>query len=235
MFSLEKENQRYRTFPKEYGHNINNLLTVILSAAQLIEMDIEEDSPLHEDLSDITTAANRAALQTRLFMNMGRQSHMKFAHINVGAFVTQHQEYLSAISGISELSFAPFNHWVYANTASLITIITMSIGYFRNADTNIPLALDLQLVDVTEPFASQGTGLMPEQYVCISIFDQSFAMLPNILVDSIYIDNDESPLLFSVWDIIIRLRGSLVQRKNQCGQQAVSLYLPLSPHKPEGL
>ena len=52
-FNLALEQKRLQNFPKEYGHNINNLLTVILSATQLIEMDIEEDSELHVDLKDI--------------------------------------------------------------------------------------------------------------------------------------------------------------------------------------
>jgi len=233
--TLEKENQRYQTFPKEYGHNINNLLTVILSAAQLIEMDIEEDSPLQEDLDDITTAANRAALQTRLFMNMGRQSHIQFQHIHVSEFMIQHQEYLKTLSGMTYVPPKDFNHWIFGNSASLLTALTMSIGYFRDIDIQTRLVFDLQLVVVTEPFASQSTGLMPEKYVCFSIFDEGFEMLPQLLVDSTYIENDEAPLLFPVWDIIIRLRGSLIQRKTPQEQRSISLYIPLSPHKMESV
>ena len=65
--------ERLRNLPREYGHDINNLLTVILSAAQMMQSDLEEDSPLREDLDDIIHAGNRAASQTRLFMNLGRK------------------------------------------------------------------------------------------------------------------------------------------------------------------
>ena len=50
-----------KRLPREYGHDINNLLTVILSAAQMIQFDTPEDHELQEDISDIIKASNRAA------------------------------------------------------------------------------------------------------------------------------------------------------------------------------
>jgi len=54
------------------AHDFNNVLTVILSAAQLLAEDLPEDDPLREDAREIVDAGRRAARLTRQLLAFSR-------------------------------------------------------------------------------------------------------------------------------------------------------------------
>ena len=70
---LREEAKTLQTLPKEYGHEMNNFLTVIGSAAEGIQLDATEPL-MKEDAEAILSMTERAAVLTRQFMHLGRKS-----------------------------------------------------------------------------------------------------------------------------------------------------------------
>jgi PAS domain-containing protein len=222
------EQKRFQTLPKEYGHNINNLLTVILSATQLIEMDLEDNSPFLEDLQDITEASNRAATQTRLFMNMGRLEHIDQKVIELDRFIKEKRGLFGQLLGSSQNITWEKNCTIYGNPHSFQIAIAMSIIHLKDISPQRVWALSMQSVSITSPFSTQTVGVVSGNYACVSIYDREFPAFDKIQYTEMYTEHDEAPLLAPVWDSVTKLKGSIVQRKTQRQHRSISLFIPLS-------
>jgi two-component system, cell cycle sensor histidine kinase and response regulator CckA len=59
------------------AHDFNNLLGIILNYTELMAQDIDKDSPLHESLSEIRNATERAVAVTRQLLIFSRRQVMK--------------------------------------------------------------------------------------------------------------------------------------------------------------
>lgn len=224
---LLREKERGQTLPRKYGHDINNLLTVIISAAQLIEMDLEENSPFHEDIADITEAAHRAATQTKLFMNIGRQEYIRHKRISLQSFFQTHQDLCMHLFGSTYSAPKMNNDVVIANTNSIEIAIIMSTMHLKKSYPSTQWALSLHDVVLHPPDASQTFGLLSGAYACISISNPEFTQLHSIASSDRYIYHTEAPMLNPVWISMIHCRGTVIQRKTQKGHMAISLYIPL--------
>ena len=223
---LEKEKKQLQTLPKEYGHSINNLLTVILSATQLIEMDLEEESEIYQDIQDISEAALRAAAQTRLFMQLGRQDRLHHARVSLDDFHTKHLGFLKTLWGEAALHWQHGLHYV-GNEHALLIAISMTWIHLQQRSPHTKWAFSLQEVELSHQVAVNCCGLNGGNYVCICFFDEGFENFLSLHTQDMYITQEESPLLAPVWDAIIRLSGSIIHSKNQRGQRGISLFIPL--------
>ncbi len=58
------------------AHDFNNMLGVILGRAELALMSVSPDTPLHEDLREIRTAAERSGELTRHLLAFARRQHL---------------------------------------------------------------------------------------------------------------------------------------------------------------
>jgi PAS domain S-box-containing protein len=75
-----RQSQRLESVGRLAGgvaHDFNNLLTVIAGYADSLRMDLSDDSPLHEDIEEIRSAASRAAALTRQLLAFSRRQVMQ--------------------------------------------------------------------------------------------------------------------------------------------------------------
>ena len=225
LFNLYLEHKRLQNFPKEYGHNINNFLTVILSATQLIEMDLEESSEIHVDLKDITDAAYRAAAQTRLFMNMGRQSYIKNEYFNLNDFILEKEEFFTTL--LQGKCLLHDNCWMYGSPSNIQAALSLTILHFKNRQPNCHLILETHVIDIAPPFSSHSLGLTSGTYICCTVRENDFIEDKEIRTSDRFQEHDEGSILSSMWDAIIHMRGSIIQRRTPQNTYAISIYLPL--------
>lgn len=223
---LQREKKQFQTLPKEYGHSINNLLTVILSATQLIEMDIDEGSEIYADIQDISEAALRAAAQTRLFMQLGRQDRMQHIPILLDDIYTKYTSLLQMQWGESNIDWQK-GLSIFGNEYIVIIAISMSWMHLNQKSPHSKWALSLQKVELSHRIGIQCCGINGGTYACLSFYDLLFENFLSMQTQDMFITQEESPLLAPVWDSIIRLNGSILQRKTQHGYRAISLFIPL--------
>jgi two-component system cell cycle sensor histidine kinase/response regulator CckA len=81
------------------AHDFNNLLTVINSTAEIALMDLQEGEPMHDALSEIRTAADRAAALTRQLLAFGRKQILKPVVLDVNKVVTDMQGMFQRLVG----------------------------------------------------------------------------------------------------------------------------------------
>ena len=224
---FEMEQKRLQTLPKEYGHDINNLLTVILSATQLIEMELEEeDEDMRADLKDISDAAYRAAAQTRLFMNMGRQAYIKHEHFELNSIIKGKREFfLSLLNGSYSLNDTC---WMYGSKTDIQTAISLGILHFKNRIADSSLVLETHVIEASPPFSTHTLGLNSGPYICCTIRDQPFDITSKMRCNDLFHEHDEGPMLTALWDAVVRIRGSIIQRRDPQDNHALSLYIPIS-------
>ncbi|HEX9485168.1 MAG TPA: PAS domain S-box protein [Gemmatimonadaceae bacterium] len=70
------------------AHDVNNLLSVILGAAESIERELGAESPLREDVKDIRDATERGAALTRQLLSLGRREVRAPTLLDVNQVVT---------------------------------------------------------------------------------------------------------------------------------------------------
>ncbi len=225
--NLQKELKLLKNLPKEYGHDINNLLTVILSAAQMIELEVEEDHIIMEDLSDIGEAAQRAASQTRLFMNLGRQASIRKEHFDLhDLLVSQKQSFESILQSPMHYDLAPAPCSIFAAKSDILIAINLLMLHMREKSTAKEFVLETRVAMISPPFSSHVAGLLSSQYVICTLRDKDFPMMEEYLNSDHFHEPDESPLLSVTWEALIRARGSIVQRHSPHKQRCISLYIP---------
>ena len=103
----------------------------------------------------------------------------------------------------------------------------MAILHFKDHQPNSQLTMETQVVTLSPPFSSRSLGLIGGRYICCSIKDSHFIEDDSVRTSDRYQEHDEGPLLSSMWDAIVQMRGSIIQRKTPEGARALSLYLPI--------
>ena len=81
------------------AHDFNNILTVILGGAQVIESQLAPTDPLREDLAEIERAADRAATLTRQLLAFSRLQILNPRIIDLNAAVTEIEQMLRRLIG----------------------------------------------------------------------------------------------------------------------------------------
>ena len=101
--SLKERLDGLKVLPRTFGHEINNFLTVIGSAAESIQTESSNDW-VREDAESILIMTQRAATLTRQFMSLGRKSLLPREVVDVHHLVLTHQESLQRLLGVDTLS-----------------------------------------------------------------------------------------------------------------------------------
>ena len=226
---LKRELDSYRTLPKEYGHDINNLLSVIISSSELALLDIEPDSQLQEDVSDILEAGYRAASQTRLFMNLGRNLLINKHQFSITELIQDLRPLITDLLGQHaqlEFQFSEHQPQIYGTKISLQGAIAHMCAHARLIRPTGSYILSIDQVDLTQPFSSHVLGVPSQEYVAITLRERNFPFEKNILNTDAFLEPDEAEALTLAWEGIIRAKGSIAQRIDKDGNICISIYLP---------
>jgi len=150
------------------AHDFNNLLSVILSCVNFAEQELEEDSPVRDDVLEIGRAADRAAALTRQLLMFSRREVVTPEVLDVGALVRDLESLLGRSLGERvelELRCEDDLPPVLADRSRLEQVL---VNLAVNARDAMPDGGALEIVvcrdgdGVAVSVADEGTGMSPE-------------------------------------------------------------------------
>lgn len=224
---LQNQIDSLRRLPREYGHDMNNLLTVIISAAQMIELDLENDDEIREDIQDIITASNRAAAQTHQFMNLGRRLVIDPETISIRNLISENSRLLSNLIGHSELEInnisgvAP----IFATKISVLASLIYLMLYARMNSEETKFTLQIQMLELDTEFASSTLGVYFQKSVVITLMQEGYPINHDKLHKNHNSLLPEADFLTLCWEGVRRANGSIFSRFAN-NAVCISLYFP---------
>ena len=150
------------------AHDFNNLLSVILSCVNFAEQELEEDSPVRDDVLEIGRAADRAAALTRQLLMFSRREVVTPEVLDVGALVRDLESLLGRSLGERvelELRCDDDLPPVLADRSRLEQVL---VNLAVNARDAMPEGGALEIVvrragaGVEVSVADEGTGMSPD-------------------------------------------------------------------------
>jgi PAS domain S-box-containing protein len=162
------------------AHDFNNLLSIILGYGEDLLADLDQDSPLREDLQEIQTAANRAAQLTRQLLLFSRQQVVEPKVLDLNEVLTGMSRLLARALGEQlELVFLPaadLGH-IRADRGSIEQVVMNLAVNARDAMPNGGrLTIETANVTVDEDFVRQHFGATPGRYVFLGVTDTGIGM-----------------------------------------------------------
>ncbi|MDP2875902.1 MAG: PAS domain S-box protein [Holophaga sp.] len=142
------------------AHDFNNVLTAIMSSAELIEWQLPEDSPVKPKLSVIMQAANRAKDLNRRILSFSRPSEERRIPFDLTAVVKECLHLLSAtisrdVEVRSELSSSV---WTFGDPAQIHQVVmNLAVNSVQAIDGKGVLELSLAEVDIDEGLLAPGS------------------------------------------------------------------------------
>ena len=226
-FLLEQQIDRFRRLPREYGHDMNNLLTVIISAAQMLKYDIEEGSTLLEDIGDIMDAANRAAAQTHQFMNLGRRLVIDPETLSIQNIIQENAELLHTILGTERLQLHEIQGIAptYAPKISVLSSMIYLLLHMRSVSAEQDLSLRVETTVLSEDFANSTLGVPFQEAIAVTLVNHNYPFDPENLHSTANMISSEADYLTLCWEGMRRSNGALFSRFANNGH-CISLYFP---------
>ncbi|MEA2445046.1 MAG: hypothetical protein QOJ12_2338, partial [Thermoleophilales bacterium] len=92
------------------AHDFNNILAVILNSAAFVAEDLDEDSPMLQDVQEIKRSAQRAAALTRQLLIFSRRDIVHLLSLDLNELVSELERLLRRVLGehvVLETRFAP--------------------------------------------------------------------------------------------------------------------------------
>jgi PAS domain S-box-containing protein len=165
------------------AHDFNNLLAVILGFAELIASDGDTTNAHGAELSEIITAANRAAALTKHLLAFSRQQVLQPAPLDVNALVTGMSGLLGVLTG-SGIK-------VTLDLAPSLSPATADYGQFEQVVMNLVINardampdggnLTIETTDVDlESSALHDEAIVKGEYVLLAITDTGSGMTKEI-------------------------------------------------------
>jgi PAS domain S-box-containing protein len=162
------------------AHDFNNVLTVIIGAAEDLGARLAGDDPLHEDVGEIQAAAHRAAQLTRQLLAFGRKQATQPRIVDVREIVSDMERLLRRLIGENiELCVAtePCPAAVRADPGQLEQIV---INLAVNARDAMPkggrLTIETSGVHLGDEDLRRHVDVAPGDYVLVAVSDNGTGM-----------------------------------------------------------
>ncbi len=167
------------------AHDFNNMLTVILSAAELLSDEVEPGSSAAGLVQEIKNAAERCAALTRQLLIFSRKQVARVEVLDLGAQVSEARKMLLRLIG-EDIQFSA--HLETHPTPVLIDPVHLQqlvVNLVVNARDAMPSGGSLVLETETRVFSadelSAYPGLKPGPFVILSLTDTGTGMSPETL------------------------------------------------------
>ena len=162
------------------AHDFNNLLAVILGYGEMLLEELDSGHPHHEPLEEIVQAAIRARDLTRQLLAFSRKQVLEVHPVDINHVVTGFERLLRRVIGEDitlKLTLASEPLSIQADTAQLEQVL---LNLAINARDAMPeggvLMIETSLVELDEVYASNKPGVVPGEYVQISMSDTGCGM-----------------------------------------------------------
>ena len=220
---LRTEAKALQTLPQEYGHEMNNFLTVIGSAAEGIHLDAT-DALMKEDAEAILSMTERAAVLTRQFMHLGRKSLLPKEIVNVETLLMEEKELLTRLIGANlDVSVEDPGVHVFASSHLLRNMWLSAAQCFDGKDVTIHVSS----AHLSYHFTSHALGLPAGIYTIVSMYETGFEWSLETVLNIRKVVGRECDALQGAWEVVTRCRGGMCQHRNVSGQRCISFFLPI--------
>ena len=162
------------------AHDFNNMLSVIMSYAGLLLLDLEPESQVKEDVAQIEKAAQRAAELTRKLLAFSRQQPLAPRALDLGEVIAGFEPMLRRLIGedIEVETLIPSRLTHVVGDPGLIEQVVMNLVV--NARDAMPeggkLLLEAAEVVLDDTYASERVGARPGRHVMLAISDTGHGM-----------------------------------------------------------
>jgi PAS domain S-box-containing protein len=182
------QSQKMETVSKLAGgiaHEFNSILTVIICQAELLREDLPADSPLAQNATGISQAADRAAILTRQLLAYGRKQFLRPEVLNLNQVITGMSGVLNHLMGgeteaVSIVRAAGLKS-VKADAGQIEQVI---MNLAMNAHDAMPNGGKLTLETANVTFDPDDAGRYPELkpggYVMLAISDTGRGMSESV-------------------------------------------------------
>ncbi len=162
------------------AHDFNNILTVIISVAELVLEDLKPGEPLAEDIEEIRKAGRRAADLTKQLLMFSRHQVFEPKVLELNTVLGNMEKMLQRLIGadVDLVSFPnPSLGKIRADPGSLEQVImNLAINARDAMPTGGQLTLETSNVLLDEEFASQHVGATPGPHVMLAVSDTGVGM-----------------------------------------------------------
>jgi len=157
------------------AHDFNNVLSVIISYAELIERDLTPDEPLRADIGEISKAALRATDLTRQLLAFSRQQVLEAKVVDLNQSISGMARMLHRLLGADiELTILPASGlWNVKVDPGQVGQVVMNLAV--NARDAMPeggkLTIETSNVEVDSDYAHVHHDVAPGSYVMLAVTD----------------------------------------------------------------
>lgn len=166
------------------AHDFNNMLTAILSYAELLKMGSELSASAQADLAQIVRAAERAAALTRQLLAFSRQQLLQPAAVDANEIVRGVSNLLQRLIGedvVLRLSLTPDICRTFVDPGQLEQVL---LNLVINARDAMPhggtVTLETSDVSLEGPLAAHHGMLQPGRYVVLAVSDTGIGMTAEV-------------------------------------------------------
>lgn len=157
------------------AHDFNNMLGVILGHAELALEQIEASHPLHTDLKEINTAAQRSADLTRQLLAFARRQTASPQILDLNATIDGMLKMLRRLIGEDiDLTWMPGDGlWpVKIDPAQIDQILANLCVNARDAIAGVgSISIETQNIRLDEEYCAKNAGFVPGDYVMLAVSD----------------------------------------------------------------
>jgi two-component system, cell cycle sensor histidine kinase and response regulator CckA len=167
------------------AHDFNNMLGVIIGRTDLVLSIVEPESPFNDDLQEILKAANRSADLTRQLLAFARRQAACPKVLVLNDTISGMLKMLVRLIGEEiDLVWVPGKDlWKVKEDPSQVDQILANLAVnARDAITGIgSITLQTQNVSVEKPSCLDSPGLVPGDYVLLTVQDTGAGMTDEVL------------------------------------------------------
>jgi len=162
------------------AHDFNNVLSVILSYAEMMRGELKSGEPLRADLDEIWLAGKRATELTRQLLAFSRQQALEPKVLDLNQTVAGMQNMLRRLLGADvELTLLPGSHlWAVKADPGQLEQVLMNLAV--NARDAMPnggkLTIETKNVELDEDYASTHLEVRAGSYVLVAVTDSGTGM-----------------------------------------------------------
>ncbi|HXG88805.1 MAG TPA: PAS domain S-box protein [Vicinamibacterales bacterium] len=162
------------------AHDFNNLLTVIAGYTALLSEDAAADSPTSHKLGEILRAAERARDLTQKLLVFSRKQPSRPRVIEIDTFMRDEASVIPRLVGEQikvKANFTAKDACAHLDPAQLTQILSNLVLNARDAmPDGGTLTLSTALVQVSRSQAAQHPGVVPGDFVRLSVADSGIGM-----------------------------------------------------------